>query len=111
MTEGSKVSGQRLSGFALSLFLFAGMMMMMDRLTEEVTQKSPLAVMFADDTALRRTGGRWKKTWRYRETCSKARNQRLEGIKRLQQVKKLEELKYLRSKTLSNGKKRGKVQP
>lgn len=64
MTEGSKVRGRLLSGFGLSLFLFA---VIMEKLTDEVTQKSPLAMMFADDTALWSTGSRWK-TWRYRET-------------------------------------------
>lgn len=49
---------------------------MMDRLTDEVTQESPLAMMFADDAALWSTGSRWKKTWRDRHTCWKEGNQK-----------------------------------
>lgn len=41
---------------------------MMDRLTDEVPQKSPLAVMSADDTALRSAGSMRKKTWRNSDT-------------------------------------------
>lgn len=46
-------------GSALSPFLFA---IMIDTLTDEVRQKFPWTMMFADDIVICR-GSKWKKAW------------------------------------------------
>ena len=49
MTEGFKVEVGLHQGLALSPFLFV---MVMDRLTDEVRQKSPWNIMFVDDIVI-----------------------------------------------------------